>query len=209
MWKLIIGYAEHDHCLFNDTESLLEYINLHAHTETRECEFKSGVPWNNLKLKIAKATLALANLAGGGYVIVGVSKNETTNRYEPTGMSEVDSRTYNQDDVSQFVNEFTDPHIDIELKHFADDTKYYVVIQIFEFEEVPVICKKGSDETIRGRTYCRTHRKVESSPEPSVSEMREIMELAIDKGIKKQRQRVRSYGLEVDTDSFDQERSEF
>jgi len=195
--------------LFNDTESLLEYLSLHAHTETRECEFKSGLPWNNLKLKIAKAALALSNLAGGGYVIVGVSKNETTNRYEPTGLSEDDSRTYNQDAVSQFVNEFTDPHVDIEIKHFSNDTKYYVVIQVFEFEEVPVICKKGSDETIRGRIYCRTHRKVESSPEPSVSEIREILDLAVDKGIKKQRRRVESYGLETEFDPFDQERGKF
>lgn len=195
--------------MFNDTESLLEYLSLHAHTETRECEFKSGLPWNNLKLKIAKAALALSNLAGGGYVIVGVSKNETTNRYEPTGLSEDDSRTYNQDAVSQFVNEFTDPHVDIEIKHFSNDTKYYVVIQVFEFEEVPVICKKGSDETIRGRIYCRTHRKVESSPEPSVSEIREILDLAVDKGIKKQRRRVESYGLETEFDPFDQERGKF
>lgn len=195
--------------MFKDTKSLLEYISLHAHTETRECEFKSGLPWDNLKLKIAKATLALANLAGGGYVIVGVSKNETTNRYEPTGMSEEDGRTYNQDDVSRFVNEFTDPHVDIELKHFLTDTKHYVVIQVSEFEEVPVICEKGSTETIRGRIYCRTHRQVESSPEPSVSEMREIIELAVDKGIKKQRRRIVSYGSELDTDPFDQERGEF
>lgn len=195
--------------MFKNIESLLEYISLHAHTETRECEFKSGLPWNNLKLKIAKAALALANLEGGGYIVIGVSKNDTINRYEPTGMSQDDSRAYNQDDVSTFVNEFTDPHVDIKLKHFSDNTKYYVVIQVFEFEEVPVICKKQSDETIRGRVYCRTHRRVESSPQPSVSEMREIIELAIDKGIRRQMRRVESYGLQAEPNPFDQERGEF
>lgn len=195
--------------MFKDTESLLDYISLHAHTETRECEFKSGLPWDGLKLKISKATLALANLAGGGYIIIGVSKNESTNRYEPTGMSQDDSKTYNQDNVSRFVNEFTDPHVDIELKDFSIDTRHYVVIQVSEFEEIPVICEKGSEETKRGRIYCRTHRQVESSPEPSVSEMREILELAIDKGIKKQRRRIVSYGPELEVDPFEQERGEF
>lgn len=195
--------------MFIDTQSLLEYIELHAHTETRECEFKSGLPWEQLKCKIAKASLALANLAGGGYVIIGVSKNEATNRYEPTGMSEEDSRTYDQDVVSEFLNGFADPNVDIDLKHFPNNPKHYVVIQISEFDEVPVICEKGSSDTIRGRIYCRTHRKVESSPEPSASDMREIIELAVDKGIKKQRRRIESYGLGEEDGPFEKERGGF
>ncbi|MCH7647178.1 MAG: ATP-binding protein [Thaumarchaeota archaeon] len=158
---------------------------------------------------MAKGTLALSNLEGGGYIIIGVSKNEQINRHEPVGMSESDSRTYEHDVVSQFVNEFAEPHVDIELKYFSDESKYFVVIQVFEFENEPVICKKGTDETIRGRIYCRTHRKVESSPEPSVSEMREIVDLAVDKGMKKQKRRAGSYGFDTEHDPFEQERKDF
>ena len=207
--EFLIIFGKQESELFTDTADLLEYISLNSHTEKREHEFKAGRPWEDLKLKIVKSALALVNLAGGGYVIIGVSENRTPNVFEATGMSEHDKNTFNKDIVSTFVNEFADPHIDIDLKPFSNDTKHFVVIQVFEFEEVPVICKKDSSETIKSRIYCRTHRRVESSPQPSVSELREIIELAIDKGIRKQRRRVESYGLEVDNDPFEQERSGF
>lgn len=195
--------------MFRNIQDLLEYIALHDHTETRECEFKAGMPWEDLKLKIVKASLGLTNLEGGGYVIIGVPKNQTINRYEPVGMTEEMARTYKQDDVSTFVNLHAQPYVTVELKDFLGDSRYFIVIQISEFDEVPVICSKGTAETIAGRIYCRTHRRVESSPEPTVADMKEIIDLAVDKGIRRQRGRVESYGFPIDTDPFEHERGDF
>ena len=194
--------------MFNDVESLLEYISLNAHTERRECEFKGGLAWEDLQLQITKGVLALSNLQGGGYVIIGVTKNRETNQHEPTGLQESDSRTYDHDQVSEFVNNFADPHVDIELKHFFDGSKYFVVIQVFEFEEIPVICKRETTGIFKGRIYCRSHRKMESSPELSVSELREIIELAVDKGIVKLRRRPGFHEVD-ESDPFNNERNEF
>ena len=195
--------------MFNDIQSLLEYIKLHNYAETRECEFKSGRPWHDLKLKIVKGALALSNIAGGGYIIIGVDENKT-NPYEPNGMSKDYSDTYNQDDVSEFVNRYTDPHVDVELRWLSQSSQYYVVIQISQFENEPIICKKGCGNAIvKGRIYCRAHKKVESTSSLSVSEMREIIELAVDIGITKQKGRLKEYGVDLDIDPFKQERGSF
>ncbi len=196
--------------MFDDVDELLQYIGLRSHREDREYEFKQGQPWDELKLKIVKSVLAMANLSGGGRIIIGVSENPTTRAYEPSKMTEDDSNTYKQDDVSQYVNEYAEPYIGLDLKHFSKDSVHFVVIDVSEFENEPIICKKSHDKGIyRGRVYCRTHKKAESSPDISASEMREIIELAVDKGIRKQMRRLDSYGIRPGVSNFEKERKGF
>ena len=70
-----------------------------------------------------------------------------------------------------------------------------------------MICKKGSDTLVRGRIYHRRTRKNESSSETTAEELREIIELAVDKGIKKQKQRISKY--EREDNQFEEERKDF
>lgn len=194
--------------MFKDIQDLLEYISINSHTEKRDLEYKKGMNWESLKLKIVKAALAMANLEAGGYVIIGVTRDSESSPFEARGMPSSVSDTYVQDTISSVVNEYAEPHIEIELKHFNEDEKFFVVIQVFEFKEIPVICKKPSDETFRGKIYHRRTRQIESSSDLTAEELREIIELAVDKGIAKQNRRIRKYDLGID-DSFKDERGEF
>lgn len=194
--------------MFASNKELFDFVQLHAHAETREIEFKRGESWETLKLKIVKEALGLANLKDGGRIIIGVEQNNSTKIYELRGMSKPDSDTFDQDIVSEYVNEFADPHIDLELKQFNDDSKYFIVIRVLQFEDQPIICKKGSADTIRGRIYFRSHKKIESTPDPLPSDMRKLLELAIDQGIIKQKRRILSYELN-DINRFEKEKEDF
>ena len=193
--------------MFKDTRDLLDYISKNQHTERRDLEYKNGESWNSLKFKITQAVLAISNLEHGGYIIVGVEKGNNLMPFKAVGMTENIAKTYGQDEVTSFVNDRADPHAKIEVRSFNHKQKYFVAIQVFEFKEIPVICKKGSDMLVRGRIYHRRTRKNESSSETTAEELREIIELAVDKGIKKQKQRISKY--EKEDNQFEEERKDF
>lgn len=200
--------------MFSTSDELLHFINMNSHAEGRGHEFKEGRSWHDLKKNITKAALAMVNLQDGGIIIIGVQEKSNPKRFIPTGMSKADSDTYDLDTVSIFINNYADPHIDIECKTYQKGSKYYVVIKIFEFEDTPVICKKKLevDDICKAQIYYRRHRRIESSSVLSVSELREIVDLAIDKGIKKQITRIRTTtGIKTTTnnDSFKDERGSF
>ena len=188
--------------VFADIQDLKRYLEA-GRSERRNLEYKRGARWDSLKYNITKAALAMANLEGGGYVIIGVEDGD--GRYQLSGMPESDVRTYKIDDVSEFINKYADPHIEIDLGTFQN----VVVVQVFEFEEVPVVCKKDSDDLERGRIYVRPRRKNESTPQPTAFDVKEILDNAIDKGIRKQRKRIRSYDQDDAPDPFVEERGEF
>ena len=193
--------------MFKDIQDLLEYLILNSHTERRDLEYKKGMNWDSLKLKIVKAALAMSNLEGGGYIIIGAVRDSESVPFECEGMPSSVSKTYAQDTVSSVVNEYAEPHIEIELKHFSDDEKFFVVIQVFEFKEIPIICKKESGETLRGKIYYRSTRQIESTSDLTTGELREIIELAVDKGMIKQKRRVGKHSKS--TEPFKEERGEF
>lgn len=102
-------------------------------------------------------------------------------------MSESDADSFNQDDVSDYVNGYADPFVDLKVtKETIEDGRMFVVIQVQEFTEIPVVCKKDGERGVcRGAIYTRPRRKIESVPVPSQTEMREILDLAVDKKIRK------------------------
>lgn len=205
--------------MFKDSNELLNYISINSHAEARSCEFKSGVKWDDdFRYKIVKGILALSNLAGGGYIIIGVEWNDSRKIFEPIGMDKLISNTYNHDVVLEFANLRADPFVKIELKHFEVSGKWFVVIQVAEFLETPVICKKSRATILEeGRMYYRTRKKPESSANLTYVDMKEIMDYAITKGLSILLQRLETAGLnlgsisitESDKEKFDRESEDF
>ena len=179
--------------LFSDMASLLQYLQLHLGSEERNLEYKEGRPWQTLRLKIAKAALAMANLKGGGYIIVGVEDIDAAKKFNPVGISEEAGATYDKDEMTRFLNNYADPGIVADARTFSDDSRHFVVIQVSEFEDMPVICKKDGDGLRDGQMYVRPRRMAESVAVPSAAELRDVLENAVDKGITKQLERFESY----------------
>lgn len=193
--------------VFKNAEELLSRLDLKGWSEDRQLEFKSGQKWKDLKSGIVKGALALSNTEGGGQIIIGITKDKGDLAHRPDVMAKEIAQTYDQDKVSDQINAFADPHIDIELRHFKHDGGYLVVIKVHEFTTEPVISKKGCNKVQSGTLYYRSHRMPQSSPVKSSAEMREIIDRAVDRALVKQTRRLRSYQRQANH-MFEGERKE-
>ena len=160
-------------------EDLIKYPN-----EERHLEFKRSVAWNgDITAKITKSIMALANLRDGGWIVIG--KEEQSDRsFKAVGMTQDDYDSFDPDCLKAFVYERAEPPVNFEVFKEEYDNKKFVLIRVKEFDEIPIICKKSYKDVIHaGKVYVRSKSKPESIPVPSDAEMREIIEIAVDKGI--------------------------
>lgn len=162
-----------------EIEDIIEYPN-----EERHLEFKGPVSWNNdIRAKITKSIIALANLKDGGWIVVG--KEEQTDRsFKLIGLTQEEYGSFDSDHIHAFVYERAEPPVNFQIIKKEYKNKKFVLIKVKEFDEVPVICKKGYGEIIQaGKIYVRSKGKPESIAIPSDAEMRELIENATDKGV--------------------------
>lgn len=144
---------------------------------------------------IARAVLALSNTRDGGVIVVGVSES-TSDSFELVGLGDDESGSFTQDGVSSFVNEYADPPVSVSVTRCDVDGKAVVVIQVPEFEELPTVCRKDGPKGLkRGAVFTRPRRVRESASVANQTEMREILERAIDRGIRRQLERFGAAGL--------------
>ena len=171
-------------------------------TESQRLDFKGPCNWD--VTKFAKDILALSNLRDGGEIVIGISQSE--NAIIREGITEGHKKTFNFDVMKDQMSEFADPIVDFDLKFVKDkQAREFAIIIVKEFRELPVICKKGSRETSKGSIYYRSsHRRPESAPVSNSYDMRQILELATLKMMRRWNQ----LGLLVprqDEQNFDEE----
>lgn len=159
--------------------------------------------WNDrankeFKYKIVRAILAMSNLQDGSYGIIGVEQDKENN-YQPTGMTEDEALTYEYDEVLEAANSYADPYVTLKIQSFPHEGRYIVVIGVSEFVEIPIICKKNYPGILEcGRIYIRPFRKPESSANLTSSELRELIELAAKKSLKKHLSTMSYAGMNIE-----------
>ncbi|MBA7602979.1 hypothetical protein ES703_10076 [subsurface metagenome] len=164
--------------------------------EERFLEYKESCPWEDLKFKIAKTCMGMANIRHGGTIIIGIRK--TDGEYDPEGMTDEHIETYNTDDIQAFISRFADPYVRIELYLKEWDSKKFLIIVVHEFDEIPVVCKSDSDITRIGAIYTRSYRMNETCKVQSQTEMREIIEMATEKGFRHFIRTIHRMGVSID-----------
>lgn len=175
--------------------------------EGRSLEFKQSTPWadGRFKAQIAKAILAFSNVRDGGRIVIGVEQVHDGG-FTPRGMTDEHLSTWNFDDLASYVSEFADPFVDFSMERLTFDSNTYLVITISEFKDLPVICKRdGANLLRRGAIYTRTYRMPESAEVPSQTELREILDLAIEKGTRALLRTASRVGLTATTGPHDSE----
>ena len=192
-------------------EQLIEFFTLEGMGEPRNTEFKNGNEWNYLKCQITKALIGLSNLEYGGKVIIGIDENADN---PLTGMTEEQSKTFTLDHIKKFVNEYADPPLEIKLHKFNDGKeKYFIVIGVSEFLELPTICKKdGCDGLLqRNKIYFRPMKNTETTDNFTHHDMRELLDLATEKYYIKQMRIYKKFKKlsETFTRQFDDEVTDF
>lgn len=178
--------------------------------EDRSLECKESQPWDELKSKIAKTALGMANIRDGGTIIVGVSQRSGS--LVAQGMSQEHINTYDVDKVQSYVNRFADPYVRLEMYIVPRDSQSFVAIVVHEFDEIPVVCRRNGVGLRQGAVYTRSYRMPETCEVPSQTEMREIIEIATDKGVRRFLERSHRAGLSTggaigptDAEKFDEQ----
>lgn len=149
--------------------------------EQRGVEFKSpGMRTDKeSQVKVVRAVLGMSNNPGGGVVVIGVEEANKTLR--ATGLSKRELKTWSYDDFASNVSNFADPYVNFQLGVVEMDKKSFVFIEVKQFDELPVLCKKDSFNVLRnGALYVRRKGKIETVEVPSHVEMREVVTRAAE-----------------------------
>jgi predicted HTH transcriptional regulator len=177
--------------------------------ETGGVEFKSTGSLDNplFTARLVRAILGMANRRDGGLVVVGVSENpdKTLN---PAGVSRADLPRWDYDRLAGVVSGFADPSVELALEQRRVGERSFLVVSVREFVEIPILCKKSNSplndagvttregEILRqGACYVRSRRKPETTEIPTQEDMRALIALATEKGVRRFVQLASSSGL--------------
>jgi len=154
--------------------------------EERHVEFKRTMNWSDVgtKSKVVKSSIAMANLRDGGFIVFGIER-QPDDSYTAVGMKAEDYDSFKQDEISMEVNNYADPFVEVTVQKVKRDAKLFVIIEIREFLDLPILCKRDGAERLRnGAIYVRPRRKIETAELPSQGDLREILDLAVEKKIR-------------------------
>ena len=154
--------------------------------------------WSNdlTKVKLTRAILAMSNKRDGGVIVIGIRELQDK-QFDPVGLSASEAQTFNHDTMADHVRQYADPYVDFTVRTIECGGKQFIVIQVKEFDEIPVLCKRDGTDLRNGAMYTRSRTKNESAEVSSQSEMREIMDIAVDKGVRKFVTRSQRVGLSL------------
>ncbi len=139
---------------------------------------------SHLMLKVVRAAIGMGNLRDGGHVIIGIEDKKPQAMLP--GLSADDLASWTYDDVARKMAEYVDPPLmfDLNLRTLTSGATV-VVIEVFEFLDLPHLCAKGDGQTLRkGALYIRPRKVPETSEVASSVEMREILDLAAEKRLR-------------------------
>jgi len=164
--------------------------------ETRHTEFKRSVPWSDAspRAKIIKSILGMSNIRDGGTIVIGIERRPDTS-YSAIGVQTTHLASYDPDEIGRNVREFADPLAVFSVQRVVLEGATFVVFEVAEFIELPVVCRADGQEGLaRGVIYTRNNVP-ETVRVPGQTEMREIIEMAVDKGLRKSIERLVQAGV--------------
>ena len=162
-----------------------EVDDIAGRSEGRHLEFKRGAAWKTLRCILARTIMAMSNLRYGRKIVIGVEEGPDKTAVL-VGMSKAESNGYNLDDIMSFVNEYAEPPIGIAMRKAARSERHFVILDVREFRDVPIVCKRDgkrscSDHLRRGSIYHRPSHRTESTDRFEPADMRELVQLAATK----------------------------
>ncbi|OZF01008.1 hypothetical protein CH300_18745 [Rhodococcus sp. 15-1154-1] len=188
--------------------------------ETRSFEVKGPRDFTDTSYvaKIARAAMAMGNLSDGGVVCLGVDDDRM--REMKPGLNSAQAAAWSDfDNVSAALAKYSDPPVSFRIgRYVLSNGVSVVVLDIAEFDRVPHVCRKAYQGVLQdGFTYVRPRGKPESVTVPSSSDMRDLLDIAINKGVREFVRRVGAAGLALspndlhqdpDKAAYDNERSQ-
>jgi predicted HTH transcriptional regulator len=181
-----------------DLKDLLAFGREQGGAEFKSAGSRTADP--TLRAKVVRGILAMANRRDGGTVVVGV--REDANGLALDSLNAQQAASWKHDDLADTVAEYADPRVVFDSYTVDVDGVTVVVISVNEFADVPVVCKRtfqdGTKLILRdGAVYVRSNRKPESREVANYDEMRELLDIATDKGVRRFVARATEAGLVI------------
>jgi len=175
--------------------------------ETRGFELKGPGRRDDLAffVKVVRALLGLGNLRDGGHVVIGIEDGEPATLDPGLEQEQLDSWLA-YDDVARGLAAYADPPLAFEVAAVKLSSGAKVaVIEVAEFADLPHVCIKTYDGKLRdGAIYVRPRKVPETSEIASHVEMRELIDLAVEKGLRSFIARADRAGVELRHDGVEQ-----
>lgn len=168
--------------------------------ETAAVEFKGpgSRDDNPFVARVIRGMLAMSNHRDGGRLVIGVA--EGADGFETIGLSSEQLDTWkNADAFADRVAAYADPSVKFTFQQMNDQGgQTHVVIEVEEFDSIPVICRKSFNDVLaEGALYVRPRRKPESVPVRTAADMRDLIELASEKELRRYLTRAERAGVEL------------
>lgn len=155
--------------------------------ESRHLELKTAGDRSDKQLlaKVTRAALGMGNLRDGGHVIIGIDDKSPQSLLPGLTAPELASWLA-KDDLARGMNEYADPPLDFEVAEVELSSGSKVaVIEVHEFADIPHLCARQRDPDLRkGALYVRPRKVAETSEIATSVDMREVIDLAIEKGLR-------------------------
>ena len=178
--------------------------------ESQGIDFKESAPWESLKWRIICTALAMGNMRDGGIIVIGASEREQA--WVLTGILQEHLDTYDVDTVIDVVNKYASTHVDLDIVIVKyQNGKDFLAIQIREFADTPIVCKKNGPEGERlfeGAVYIRPPGLARTTKIMNASQMHDLLELAAEKRARRLLEVSRRVGLvpaSTSKEKFDKE----
>lgn len=161
--------------------------------EAPDVDFKESAPWEDVKWKIVKTTLGMGNLRGGGLVIVGVSEREDV--WELQGIEADHLTSYESDIIADLLDKHMSPAPKVEAVLHEREGHTYLVFDIGEFDDLPFVRKRDGPDLQRGAVNVRPlSGRPRTERIRSADDMRELLDLAAEKGARRILERMERLG---------------
>ena len=122
----------------------------------------------------------MANLRDGGIIVIGVEQNDS--RWMLSGISEADLATFDADIAADQVNSYISPHAKITMVSFNEEGKKFLAIEVHEFSDIPVVCKKNGPGLMEGAVYIRPPGvRPQTTRVMRAEQMHDLLDLAAEK----------------------------
>lgn len=158
-------------------------------TENKNIDYKETIKWSNKEkeksIDIIKDILAMSNTTDGGKIIIGVEDKT----FDLVGMPDEDFNSFDNSIVNTLFANYADPKHYCEVFKFNDiNGKKVIVINVPEYNELPIICKIGYNNNVtkkqilqEGQIYIRTDSGETRTIAVSSEVMRSFLTRAISK----------------------------
>ncbi len=168
------------------SEELVRIVRMEG--ENGDIDAKGPVSWDGAEQSaaLAKDIAAFANSRNGGYIVIG-KKEKQSGGFDPVGVTQEQAATFDTTKVAQWVNNRFSPPIRLVCYPQEVDGKLFVVIEVLEFHDVPIMCvksfqcpKKGN-HLLKDKTIYVRSENAASAPLATVDELRTLVGLATRK----------------------------